>query len=169
MGIGRNVSTYNIGIQSANDALADALIARNAMHKDRKGDLARMEEMYDAQREHNEKMIDIGGPADWQKIQQNRSAINSGITGLFDQFIAGRQEQADRKLWLDHQRSSEQRMAGLLQDQIKQSMEATYVPQKSASFNDSNYKQAELDAFSAAAKYREDGDFDAYMRSIGVY
>ena len=157
---------YTLTSDAVNEAIGRELIDRNYRRRDRKEDLRYAGELYDMMNDHNKEMAKIGGPVDWQRIQTNRSAINSGITGVFDNLISERKRLDENRTWLDHQRNSEQRMADLMTDQVTRQMEQSGVPFKTASLNDSNYKAAENFVFDAADQYKQDDDFDAYMRRI---
>lgn len=166
MSIADNARRYTLTSDAVNEAIGRELIDRNYRRRDRKEDLRYAGELYDMMNDHNKEMAKIGGPVDWQRIQTNRSAVNSGITGVFDSLISERKRLDENRTWLDHQRDSEQRMADLMADQVARQIEQSGVPFKTASLNDSNYKPAENFVFDAVDQYKQDGDFDAYMRRI---
>ena len=168
MGIADNARRYTLTSDAVNEAIGRELIDRNYRRRDRKEDLRYAGELYDMMNDHNKEMAKIGGPVDWQRIQTNRSAVNSGITGLFDNLISERKRLDENRTWLDHQRESEQRMVDLIADQVTRQMEQSGVPFKTASLNNSNYKAAEDFITDAVAQYKIDGDYEAYERRIGI-
>lgn len=154
MSIADNARRYTLTSDAVNEAIGRELIDRNYRRRDRKEDLRYAGELYDMMNDHNKEMAKIGGPVDWQRIQTNRSAVNSGITGVFDNLISERKRLDENRTWLDHQRDSEQRMADLMADQVARQIEQSGVPFKTASLYDSNYKAAEQAAFEEAERWR---------------
>jgi len=154
MSIADNARRYTLTSDAVNEAIGRELIDRNYRRRDRKEDLRYAGELYDMMNDHNTEMTKIGGPVDWQRIQTNRSAVNSGITGVFDSLISERKRLDENRTWLDHQRDSQQRMADLMEDQVTRQIEQSGVPFKTASLYDSNYKAAEQAAFEEAERWR---------------
>ena len=168
MSIADNARRYTLTSDAVNEAIGRELIDRNYRRRDRKEDLRYAGELYDMMTDHNKEMAKIGGPVDWQRIQTNRSAVNSGITGVFDNLISERKRLDENRTWLDHQRDSQQRMADLMADQVTRQIEQSGVPYKTASTNDSNYKASEDFIFAAEAQYQKDRDYEKFARTIGL-
>ena len=166
MSIADNARRYILTSDAVNEAIGRELIDRNYRRRDRKEDLRYAGELYDMMNDHNKEMAKIGGPVDWQRIQTNRSAVNSGITGVFDNLISERKRLDENRTWLDHQRDSEQRMADLMADQVTRQIEQSGVPYTTASTNDSNYKASEDFLNAAVAQYQKDRDYEKFERTI---
>tara|TARA_Y100000401_G_scaffold103583_1_gene94704 strand:- start:4637 stop:5146 length:510 start_codon:yes stop_codon:yes gene_type:complete len=168
MSIADNARRYTLTSDAVNEAIGRELIDRNYRRRDRKEDLRYAGELYDMMNAHNKEITKIGGPVDWQRIQTNRSAVNSGITGVFDNLISERKRLDENRTWLDHQRDSQQRMTNLMADRVARQIEQSGVPFKTASLYDSNYKASEDYVMAAEAQYQKDKDYEKFERAIGL-
>jgi len=122
---------YSRGSAAANEAITKMLLQKNHMERDWDSDKGFMEQMYDRQDAHNEKMMKLGGPVDFQAIQNRRNMINAGIGQVFDSFAEQRRRNAYRQEELDSQRQYQSDLKDL-QQMIFERTKNAYEPPNEA-------------------------------------
>ena len=105
---------YSRGTAAANEAITKMLLEKNHMERDWESDKVFMGQMYDRQDAHNEKMMKLGGPVDFQAIQNRRNMVNAGIGQVFDSFAEQRRRNTYRQEELDIQRQYQSDLKDLM-------------------------------------------------------
>lgn len=106
---------YSRGTAAANEAITKMLLEKNHMERDWESDKVFMEQMYDRQDAHNEKMMKLGGPVDFQAIRNRGEMITAGINQVFDSFAEQRRRNTYRQEELDSQRQYQSDLKDLQQ------------------------------------------------------